>query len=71
MSQTPNKYSDQPSLSDEMQLNSIRLALLKRLGLAQSWHWNVYQQIFVATAGFLEWCETFRPRVLILLTQVL
>jgi len=52
------------SVSDGMELNSIRLALLKRPGLAQSWHWSVYQQIFATTAGLLEWCATSRNPII-------
>lgn len=43
-----------------MELNPIRLALLRRLVLAQSWHWSVYQQISATTEGFLEWYEAIR-----------
>ena len=56
------------SISDEMELNSIRHALLKRLELAQSWHWSVYQPISATTAESLEWWETPRARVFLLLT---
>lgn len=39
-----------------MKLNYIRLALPRRLGLVQLWHWSVYRQISAARVGFLAWC---------------
>jgi hypothetical protein len=56
--------------SDEMKLSAIRLALQRRLVLAPSWHWSVYQLISANTAGSLEWCEAPPPRAFLLLTAV-
>jgi len=54
----PSRYGGLLALSNEMELNSIRPASLRKLELAQSWHWSVFQPISGTTEGSLEWWET-------------
>lgn len=56
----PNRCGGVLSLSDKMGLSLIRPALLRKLGLARSWHWSVCQPTSATMVGFLEWCESLR-----------